>query len=163
MGDDVGRDDIGTGRSHPQKHNRQAKPLQQRQRFLSRLNEPEKHWKFSDKDVKERQHWDRYMRSYEDAIQQTSRPWAPWYAIPADDKPYMRATVAEIIVRSLEQVEPGYPTVDAEKKRNFKSLSAKLDVESFRDGKQHRQTYSRGKATMRRHGELFRIDAHLSE
>ncbi|MDH3862274.1 MAG: polyphosphate kinase 2 family protein, partial [Gammaproteobacteria bacterium] len=68
---------------------------EQKRRFLSRLDDAEKNWKFEPNDVKERRHWDDYMRAYEDALNATSRPWAPWYAIPADDKPYMRARVAD--------------------------------------------------------------------
>ncbi len=63
---------------------------EQRQRFISRLEEADKHWKFSELDVVESQHWDEYMQAYERALNATSKPWAPWYAIPADDKPYMR-------------------------------------------------------------------------
>jgi polyphosphate kinase 2 (PPK2 family) len=63
---------------------------EQRQRFLARIDEPEKNWKFSEGDVRERQYWDAYMHAYEEALGATSRPWAPWYAIPADDKRYMR-------------------------------------------------------------------------
>jgi PPK2 family polyphosphate:nucleotide phosphotransferase len=87
---------------------------EQRRRFLSRIEEPEKNWKFSLKDIEERRLWDAYMEAYEDALAATSRPWAPWYAIPADDKDFMRATVAEIVVRRLESLELAYPTPSAE-------------------------------------------------
>ena len=70
---------------------------EQKQRFLARLDDPEKHWKFSKGDVEERAYWDDYMEAYEDAIKTTSRPWAPWYAIPADSKSYMRLQVASIL------------------------------------------------------------------
>jgi PPK2 family polyphosphate:nucleotide phosphotransferase len=69
---------------------------EQRRRFLARLEEPQKNWKFETADVAERQHWNEYMRAYEDALNETSRPWAPWYAIPADDKPWMRAQGREV-------------------------------------------------------------------
>ena len=87
---------------------------EQAERFLSRIEEPHKHWKFSLKDVEERAHWDDYMTAYEDALNATSRSWAPWYAIPADDKDYMRMTVADIIVRNLDGLDLAYPTVSDE-------------------------------------------------
>lgn len=92
---------------------------EQRNRFISRLDEPEKNWKFSEGDVKERGHWDDYMKAYEHALQETSRSWAPWYAIPADNKPYMRYTVAKIIAQTLESFDMHYPKVDAEAKKRF--------------------------------------------
>ena len=82
---------------------------EQKRRFLSRLDETEKNWKFEPNDVKERRHWDDYMRAYEDALNATSRPWAPWYAIPADDKSYMRARVADIIIDTLQSIGLQYP------------------------------------------------------
>lgn len=93
---------------------------EQRERFLSRLQEPEKHWKFSEKDVAEREHWDKYQQAYEEALNETSRPWAPWYAIPADNKDYMRMTVAEIVRDTLKSLGVGYPRPD-------KSLQARFD------------------------------------
>jgi polyphosphate kinase 2 (PPK2 family) len=83
---------------------------EQRLRFLSRLEEADKHWKFQAADVRERQHWDEYMEAYQDALRETSRAWAPWYAIPADDKDYMRMCVADIIVQTIHRLDPSYPT-----------------------------------------------------
>ena len=83
---------------------------EQKNRFLSRLNEPAKHWKFEAGDVRERGFWNDYMHAYEEAIAATSRPWAPWYAIPADDKPYMRHTVAKIIRKTMASLDLEYPT-----------------------------------------------------
>ena len=82
---------------------------EQKRRFLSRLDEVEKNWKFEPKDIVERRYWDDYMAAYEDALSATSRPWAPWYAIPADDKPYMRARVADIIIDALQSIGLRYP------------------------------------------------------
>lgn len=82
---------------------------EQKRRFLSRLDEREKNWKFEPKDVEERRYWDDYMAAYEAALNATSRPWAPWYAIPADDKPYMRARVADIIIDTLHSIGLRYP------------------------------------------------------
>jgi PPK2 family polyphosphate:nucleotide phosphotransferase len=85
---------------------------EQRKRFLSRLEEPEKHWKFSEKDVAERAYWDKYQQAYEEALNETSRPWAPWYAIPADNKDYMRMTVAQIVRDTLKSLDLEYPRPD---------------------------------------------------
>ena len=84
---------------------------EQKERFLARIEEPEKNWKFSVTDVKERQFWDRYMESYEDAIINTSTRYAPWYVIPADRKWFMRAAVGDIIVGTLEQLNISYPEI----------------------------------------------------
>ena len=92
---------------------------EQRNRFISRLDEPEKNWKFSEADVEERGHWDKYMKAYEQALQETSRSYAPWYAIPADNKPYMRYCVAEIIADTLESMDMHYPQVDDEARMRF--------------------------------------------
>ena len=92
---------------------------QQKKRFLARLDKPSKHWKFNSGDVAEREYWDSYMQAYEAALNATSRPWAPWYAIPADSKPYMRARVAEIIVKTLASIDLSYPQVSGEEKKMF--------------------------------------------
>ena len=82
---------------------------EQRQRFLSRLETPHKRWKFEPGDVEQRKYWDQYQEAYEAAIAATSRPWAPWYAIPADSKSVMRCRVAEIVARALESLALDYP------------------------------------------------------
>ncbi len=97
-------------------------PQEQRERFLSRLNEPEKYWKFATADMKERRLWPRYMEAYEDALGATSKSWAPWYAIPADSKPYMRLTVGEIIVDTLKSLKLRYPDVKKEEKAHFDEM-----------------------------------------
>ncbi len=102
---------------------------EQRQRFLSRLNEPEKNWKFSAGDVAERQLWDKYMDAYQNALNETSRSWAPWYAVPADDKRFMRATVSDLIVRSLKQLDLRYPSVRAKDKARFEEMRQLLENE----------------------------------
>jgi PPK2 family polyphosphate:nucleotide phosphotransferase len=102
---------------------------EQRQRFLSRIDESHKNWKFSKTDVDERRFWKDYMRAYQEAINATSRPWAPWYAIPADDKPFMRLTVAEIIVNSLKKLAMKYPTVGAKEKAMFSQMRKLLENE----------------------------------
>ncbi|MFN2236093.1 MAG: PPK2 family polyphosphate kinase [Anaerolineales bacterium] len=95
---------------------------EQKQRFLARLDEPEKNWKFSKSDVEERAYWDDYMTAYEDAIKATSRPWAPWYAIPADSKSYMRLQVASILADNLKRLHISYPTVKPETKAMFAEM-----------------------------------------
>ncbi len=91
---------------------------EQKQRFLSRLNTPDKLWKFSASDLDERACWDDYMMAYQEALNATSRKCAPWYAIPADNKPYMRYRVAKIIRKKLQSLSMDYPEVtdDALKK-----------------------------------------------
>jgi PPK2 family polyphosphate:nucleotide phosphotransferase len=90
---------------------------EQKRRFLSRLDEPEKNWKFALGDVKERGHWDDYMRAYEEMLEATSTKHAPWFVIPADHKWFMRMAVADVIVDTLQGMKLAYPTVgDAKKK-----------------------------------------------
>jgi len=99
---------------------------EQKRRFLSRLDDAEKNWKFEPNDVKERRHWDDYMHAYEDALNATSRPWAPWYAIPADDKPYMRARVADIIIDAMQSIGLQYPKPAAEDQAEFAEARKEL-------------------------------------
>lgn len=99
---------------------------EQRRRLLARLNEPEKHWKFSPQDLKERKLWKRYMAAYESTVNATSRPWAPWYVIPADDKPFMRMCVAEIITQTLKCLRLRYPTVSRAKRQAFVKFRKQL-------------------------------------
>jgi PPK2 family polyphosphate:nucleotide phosphotransferase len=82
---------------------------EQHQRFLSRLDDQRKNWKFSSSDLSESKLWPDYMHAYEQTLNATSRPWAPWYAIPADDKPFMRLQVAETLVASLKSLNLQYP------------------------------------------------------
>jgi PPK2 family polyphosphate:nucleotide phosphotransferase len=102
---------------------------EQRQRFLDRIEEPEKNWKFSAADVEERSFWDAYMQAYEEALNATSHPWAPWYAIPADDKHNMRLCVAEIIVNTMKALGLKYPTVGAKEMSKFKEMRKILESE----------------------------------
>jgi PPK2 family polyphosphate:nucleotide phosphotransferase len=84
---------------------------EQKRRFLARLNEPEKAWKFSAADVAERGHWDAYMAAFEEAITATSTLWAPWWIIPADHKPVMQALVARIMVETIRGLNLAWPEV----------------------------------------------------
>lgn len=106
---------------------------EQKARFLSRLDEPKKQWKFNAADLEERKFWDSYMVAYEMALNATSRPWAPWYAIPADSKPYARACVAEIIVAALDSIGLEYPQPTAEDRATFDVARAQLSVTNESD------------------------------
>jgi PPK2 family polyphosphate:nucleotide phosphotransferase len=99
---------------------------EQKKRFLARLDDPAKNWKFEPGDVVERRHWDDYMLAYQNALNATSRPWAPWYAIPADDKRYMQARVAEIIIGALEGIGLKYPEPSDEDRAEFEESRAEL-------------------------------------
>jgi PPK2 family polyphosphate:nucleotide phosphotransferase len=85
---------------------------EQKRRFLDRLEEPAKRWKFSMSDVEDRKLWDEYMKAYEDAIRSTSRPEAPWYIVPADNKPFARLVVAKALIEALEGLQLEFPQVD---------------------------------------------------
>nr|XP_061801933.1 uncharacterized protein in chlN 3'region-like [Nerophis lumbriciformis] len=102
---------------------------EQKARFMDRLNQPEKNWKFSDADVRERGFWDEYMTAYEDAINATARPWAPWYVIPADNKDYMRVQVAEIVTETLDQLDLHYPITSEERSTQLVGMKRQLESE----------------------------------
>jgi PPK2 family polyphosphate:nucleotide phosphotransferase len=92
---------------------------EQSKRFLARLEQPEKHWKFSAADINERKSWNGYMTAYEDMIRHTATPWAPWYVVPADHKWFTRIVVAAAIVDALEGLDLSYPTVDPQKHKQL--------------------------------------------
>jgi len=102
---------------------------EQKRRFLSRIDEPDKNWKFSTADVRERQHWDAYMHAYEEMLQATSRPWAPWYAVPADDKPFLRLTVAGLLVDTLARLGLRYPEVSEKDRERLGEMRELLEKE----------------------------------
>lgn len=99
---------------------------EQRARFIDRIDRPRKNWKFSEADLAERAHWDEYQAAYQDALRETSRPWAPWYAIPADRKPYMRATVSQILCDTFAELDLSYPELDAKTKRELPEIRKRL-------------------------------------
>ena len=99
---------------------------EQRNRFLERIDNPDKNWKFSMADVRERGHWDSYMHAYEEVINATSRSYAPWYAIPADDKPFMRLTVAEILLKTFQKIDPKYPVLSHSNRAELKRARTRL-------------------------------------
>ena len=97
---------------------------EQKKRFLARLDEPEKNWKFSAADVRERECWDNYMEAYEDMIRNTATRHAPWYVVPADNKWFTRAAVSAAIVETLQDLKLAYPKVDQQKHKELQ-LAAK--------------------------------------
>ena len=103
---------------------------EQKRRFLARLDNADRNWKFEPQDVVERRHWADYMAAYEAALNATSRPWAPWYAIPADDKRYMQARVAETIVGALESIGLRYPEPNTEDRALFEAARTELENDS---------------------------------
>jgi PPK2 family polyphosphate:nucleotide phosphotransferase len=92
---------------------------EQKRRFMDRLDNAKKHWKFSAADAAERKFWPDYMAAYEDCLRHTSTEWAPWHVIPADDKPFMRVLVAGIIARTLESLKLRFPEVTGEQKEEL--------------------------------------------
>jgi PPK2 family polyphosphate:nucleotide phosphotransferase len=92
---------------------------EQKKRFLDRLQQPEKNWKFSATDLQERERWDDYMKAYEEMIANTARPQAPWFVIPADNKWFTRLAVAAAIVDALDSLDLSYPKVDAQKRKEL--------------------------------------------
>jgi PPK2 family polyphosphate:nucleotide phosphotransferase len=88
---------------------------EQKKRFLERLDNPDKNWKFSSSDAKEREHWDDYMEAYEDTIRNTATKYAPWYVVPADNKWFTRTVVAAAVIDALGSLELEYPRVDKQK------------------------------------------------
>jgi PPK2 family polyphosphate:nucleotide phosphotransferase len=104
-------------------------PEEQRKRLLARLEDPAKNWKFEEGDLAERGRWKDYMAAYEDALNQTSKPWAPWYAIPADSKSFMRMTVADILLRTLKSLNLKYPTLTDDELSKFGAMKKQLSKE----------------------------------
>jgi len=99
---------------------------EQKRRFLARLDEPDKNWKFSTADLAERAHWKDYMRAYEEMIRNTSTDYAPWYVVPADHKWFTHLVVAEAVVHALESLDLQYPVMDAKHKRELAAVRRAL-------------------------------------
>jgi len=102
---------------------------EQRQRFLARLEEPAKRWKFEMNDVAERKLWPKYMDAYEDAIRHTSRPEAPWYVVPADNKWFARLVIAEAIVEAMEGLKLEFPKVEGSALKELEKVRRALSAE----------------------------------
>jgi PPK2 family polyphosphate:nucleotide phosphotransferase len=102
---------------------------EQKKRFMERLDKPDKNWKFSASDVRERRYWDDYMHAYEEAIQATASKDAPWFVVPADNKWFTRLVVAAAIVEAVEELDLKYPKVTAEQKKDLAAARAELEAE----------------------------------
>jgi len=100
---------------------------EQKKRFLARLDEPEKNWKFSQADVREREFWDDYQKAYEDMIRHTASKHAPWYVVPADNKWFTHLVVSAAIVEALEGLGLSYPKVDAAKRKEIQAARQMLE------------------------------------
>ncbi|MCF0133796.1 MAG: polyphosphate kinase 2 family protein [Blautia sp.] len=101
----------------------------QKERFLERLERPEKHWKFSSSDIPERELWNEYNEAYEETVNETSTKECPWYVIPADQKWYSRYLVSEAILDTLKKIDPQYPEVPEEEEAKYPEYIAKLNAE----------------------------------
>ena len=99
---------------------------EQRRRFLARIDEPEKNWKFSEADLRERGFWQDYQQAFEDAINETATHYAPWYVVPADNKKTMRLIVASAVLDTLQQMDMQYPTVSQEREKELQAYRSKL-------------------------------------
>ena len=100
---------------------------EQRRRFLERIDEPEKNWKFSAADIHERKYWKHYMKAYEDCLNATSTRHAPWFVVPADDKENARLIVSRIVLDTLNELKMAYPEVTAKRRRELKSIRKLLE------------------------------------
>ena len=100
---------------------------EQKKRFLARLEEPEKNWKFSASDIHEREYWDDYQNAYQEMIQATSTKDAPWYVVPADNKWFSRLVISTVVVDTLESLDLSYPKVDEAKQKELKAAKRILE------------------------------------
>ena len=99
---------------------------EQRKRFLARIDEPEKNWKFSLADIEERKYWKQYMKAYEECLSATSTRDAPWYVVPADDKENARLIVSQIILDTFDGLEMAYPKTDAKRRQELQAIRKEL-------------------------------------
>ena len=102
---------------------------EQAKRFLQRIDHPEKNWKFSPSDIRERGYWSEYQRAFDDMLSQTSTEWAPWYVVPADHKWFTRLATAAILVRALSAIDPKYPAADPAVRDQMLQARAELVAE----------------------------------
>jgi polyphosphate kinase 2 (PPK2 family) len=100
---------------------------EQKKRFLERLDNPDKNWKFSMADARERERWDDYMAAYEEMIRHTASTHAPWYVVPADNKWFTRLVVAAAIIEALDDMNLVYPQVDGEKRKELEAVRSMLE------------------------------------
>ena len=103
---------------------------EQRLRFLARIDEPEKNWKFSAADVDERRYWDDYQHAFSEMLSHTSTEWAPWHVIPADRKWFARLAVSAMIANALMEIDPQFPTSSDEDRAALAEAKAVLEAEA---------------------------------
>jgi PPK2 family polyphosphate:nucleotide phosphotransferase len=106
---------------------------EQKKRFMERIVNPEKNWKFSAADAAEREHWDAYMAAYEDMIRHTATPEAPWYVVPADNKWFTRIVVAAAVVKALEDLDLRYPVVDETRQKELAAARRRLEKQNGKE------------------------------
>ncbi len=106
---------------------------EQRIRFLRRCDLPEKHWKFSASDIREREHWDEYQHAFSEMLSHTSTEWAPWHVIPADHKWFARLAAASVLMDTLMEIDPQIPEVDAEARQELAAARAELETQAPHD------------------------------
>jgi len=102
---------------------------EQRKRFLARLDEPDKNWKFSEADLVERNFWGDYMDAYEKCLSATSTKHTPWYAVPADDKRNARLIISKVIIETLESLPMGYPKLDPARRKELEAIRKQLEAD----------------------------------
>ena len=102
---------------------------EQKRRLLERIDNPEGNWKFSADDLGPRKQWEQYMNAYQEALNATSRSWAPWYAIPADDKPFAHRTIADIVVKTVTQLDLRFPRLAEKEQARLKAARIELENE----------------------------------
>ena len=103
---------------------------EQKKRFMDRLDKPDKNWKFSASDVRERRYWNDYMHAYDEAIRATASEAAPWFVVPADNKPFTRLVVAAAIVEAVEKLDLKYPKATPEQMKDLAAAREELDAEA---------------------------------
>jgi PPK2 family polyphosphate:nucleotide phosphotransferase len=103
---------------------------EQKKRFIARIDEPEKNWKFSMADIEERKFWKRYTKAYEECLSATSTSDSPWYVVPADDKENARLIVSQIVLDTFEDLKMSWPTVSAERRQELLSIRERLEEPS---------------------------------
>ena len=106
---------------------------EQRTRFMRRIDLPEKNWKFSAADIRERRWWDDYQRAFSEMLSATSTEWAPWYVVPADRKWFARICTAAVLAHTLIEIDPHYPTVSAHDHRELLAAKHELEAEAPKD------------------------------
>ncbi len=103
---------------------------EQRRRFLARIDEPDRNWKFSAGDARERSYWDDYQKAFSDVLSNTSTSWAPWFVIPADDKPFARVAAAGVLAHTLIEIDPRFPKVSKEAREALQTTKVDLEAQA---------------------------------